>query len=50
MHMALAELGGVTTRSEGEGDDRHMLIVPDPSRGGAAPGPAAPSQGVADES
>jgi spoIIIJ-associated protein len=28
MHMALADKAGVTTRSEGEGDDRHMLIVP----------------------
>lgn len=28
MHMALADNPGVETRSEGEGDDRHMLIVP----------------------
>jgi spoIIIJ-associated protein len=28
MHMAIAEIPGVTTRSEGEGDARHMLILP----------------------
>lgn len=28
MHMALADNPGVETRSEGEGEDRHMLIVP----------------------
>ena len=28
MHMALADKPGVTTRSEGEGEERHMLIVP----------------------
>ncbi|RMH40318.1 MAG: KH domain-containing protein [Deltaproteobacteria bacterium] len=28
MHMALADVAGVTTRSEGEGDERHMWIVP----------------------
>lgn len=28
VHMALAEVGGVTTRSEGEGEDRHILVVP----------------------
>jgi spoIIIJ-associated protein len=37
MHMALADLPGVTTRSEGEGEDRHMLIVP--------VAPAAPAVG-----
>ncbi|MEM9488615.1 MAG: R3H domain-containing nucleic acid-binding protein, partial [Myxococcota bacterium] len=28
IHMTLADLDGVTTRSEGEGDDRHVLVVP----------------------
>jgi len=29
VHMALADFDGVSTRSEGEGEDRHVLIVPD---------------------
>lgn len=29
VHMALADLPGVSTRSEGEGDDRHLCIIPD---------------------
>ncbi len=38
VHMAIAEIPGLTTRSEGEGEDRHILIVP----GGAeSPAPAA---------
>ena len=28
VHMAIAEIPGLTTRSEGEGEDRHILIVP----------------------
>jgi spoIIIJ-associated protein len=28
VHMALAEIPGVSSRSEGEGDDRHILVVP----------------------
>lgn len=28
VHLALAEVEGVTTRSEGEGDDRRVLVVP----------------------
>jgi spoIIIJ-associated protein len=28
VHMALAEISGVTTRSEGEGEERHILVVP----------------------
>ena len=28
VHMALADFDGVTTRSEGEGEDRHVLVVP----------------------
>ena len=31
VHMALAEIAGVSSRSEGEGEDRHILVVPDPS-------------------
>lgn len=27
VHMAIAEIGGLTTRSEGEGDDRHILVM-----------------------
>jgi spoIIIJ-associated protein len=29
VHMTLAEVDGVSTRSEGEGEDRRVLIVPD---------------------
>lgn len=29
VHMALADIDGVSTHSEGEGDDRHVLVVPD---------------------
>jgi len=28
VHMAIAEIDGVSSRSEGEGDDRHLLVVP----------------------
>jgi spoIIIJ-associated protein len=28
VHMALAEMTGVSSRSEGEGEDRHILVVP----------------------
>ncbi|HVK83013.1 MAG TPA: R3H domain-containing nucleic acid-binding protein [Kofleriaceae bacterium] len=28
VHMAISEIAGLTTRSEGEGEDRHILIVP----------------------
>ncbi len=31
VHMALADVEGVTTRSEGEGEDRHVLVVPVPA-------------------
>lgn len=31
VHLALADMEGVTTRSEGEGDDRRVLVVPEPS-------------------
>jgi predicted RNA-binding protein Jag len=26
--MAISEIAGLTTRSEGEGEDRHICIVP----------------------
>jgi len=39
VHMAIAEIAGLTTRSEGEGDDRHILVLP-ASPSGAAPAPA----------
>jgi spoIIIJ-associated protein len=29
VHMAIANIAGVASRSEGEGDDRHILVVPD---------------------
>ncbi|MEZ4363658.1 MAG: R3H domain-containing nucleic acid-binding protein [Kofleriaceae bacterium] len=29
VHMAIAEIAGLSSRSEGEGDDRHILLVPD---------------------
>lgn len=29
VHMAIANIAGVSSRSEGEGDDRHILVVPD---------------------
>ena len=39
VHMAVSELfPGLTTRSEGEGEDRHILLVP---AAAAAPAPAA---------
>lgn len=31
VHMAISEIAGLTTRSEGEGEDRHILIVPAPA-------------------
>lgn len=29
VHMVIADTEGVSSRSEGEGDDRHVLVVPD---------------------
>lgn len=29
VHMAIAEIPGLSSRSEGEGDDRHILVVPE---------------------
>jgi spoIIIJ-associated protein len=28
VHMAIAEIQGLSTRSEGEGEDRHILLIP----------------------
>jgi spoIIIJ-associated protein len=28
VHMAISAIPGLSTRSEGEGDDRHILVVP----------------------
>ena len=36
VHMAIADMPGLSSRSEGEGDDRHILVVPEAA-------PAAPS-------
>jgi spoIIIJ-associated protein len=38
VHMAIAEMPGLSSRSEGEGDDRHILVVPAAQE--AAPPPA----------
>jgi spoIIIJ-associated protein len=37
VHMAIAEMQGLTSRSEGEGEERHILVVP------SALEPSAPS-------
>jgi len=31
VHMAIAEMPGLSSRSEGEGEDRHILVVPAPA-------------------
>ena len=31
VHMAISEIPGLTTRSEGEGEERHILVVPAPA-------------------
>jgi spoIIIJ-associated protein len=38
VHMAVAEIPGLSTRSEGEGEDRHILIVPTEGQQAAAAG------------
>ena len=30
VHMAIAEMTGLSSRSEGEGEERHILVVPEP--------------------
>jgi spoIIIJ-associated protein len=43
MHLAVSEMAGVISRSEGEGAMRRMLIVPDASKvAGAPPSPPPP--------
>ena len=39
VHMAIAEMPGLSSRSEGEGEDRHILVVPTELEP-AAPAPA----------
>lgn len=36
IHVALAEVAGLTTRSEGEGIYRHLIVIPTDEDGGAA--------------
>ena len=36
VHLAVAEMAGVSTRSEGEGDLRHVVVVPEPEGDGGA--------------
>jgi spoIIIJ-associated protein len=33
VHMAIANIPGLSSRSEGEGDDRHILVVPEGATG-----------------
>jgi spoIIIJ-associated protein len=35
VHMAIAEMPGLSSRSEGEGEDRHILVVPTAANGAA---------------
>jgi spoIIIJ-associated protein len=42
VHMAIAEMPGLSSRSEGEGEDRHILVVPAAADTAAAP--AAPAE------
>jgi spoIIIJ-associated protein len=41
IHITLDKVPGVTTRSEGEGIFRRLLIIPAPDKGAPAKGPAA---------
>jgi spoIIIJ-associated protein len=36
VHMAIAEMPGLSSRSEGEGEDRHILVVPAEAEAGAS--------------
>ena len=36
VHMAIAEMKGLSSRSEGEGEDRHILVVPGDAPAGAS--------------
>src|SRR5512134_1515579 len=49
VHMAIAELfPGLTTRSEGEGDDRHILVLPAAAGATAAAAPAPRAESAAE--
>ena len=37
VHMAIAEMQGLTSRSEGEGEERHILVVPSSLEPSASP-------------
>ena len=37
VHMAIAEIPGLSSRSEGEGEDRHILVVPAETAGASTP-------------
>jgi spoIIIJ-associated protein len=43
VHMAIAEMQGLTSRSEGEGEERHILVVPSALES-AAPPSAPPAE------
>ncbi|MDY0058614.1 MAG: R3H domain-containing nucleic acid-binding protein [Myxococcota bacterium] len=47
IHLTLAEVPGVTTRSEGEGPQRRLLVIP--TAHAAASSPAAPASSPAEE-
>jgi spoIIIJ-associated protein len=38
IHLALVEVAGVTTRSEGEGIFRQLVVLPDPAKQAAPRG------------
>ena len=44
VHMAIAEMQGLTSRSEGEGEERHILVVPSALEPAAPPPPAPPAE------
>lgn len=44
VHMAIAEMPGLTSVSEGEGEDRHITIVPDGATGTAPAAQAADAE------
>src|SRR5688572_28901271 len=43
VHMAIAEMGGLTTQREGEGDDLHIVVMMAGADGGARPQPVVES-------
>jgi len=44
VHMAIAEMQGLTSRSEGEGEERHILVVPSALEPAAPPPPPPPAE------